>query len=83
MFIKIHGRFGWLRLEEELWKKMPGCLIISSTPDPYLEDEEDRNYNLMIKRAFTAKGFPVYANLEATIKTLSHLYKFGQGRRPE
>jgi hypothetical protein len=43
MFIKIHGRFGWLRLEEELWKKMPGCLIISSTPDPYLEDEEDRD----------------------------------------
>ena len=35
---------------------MPGCLIISSTLDPYLEDEEDRNYNLMIKRAFTAKG---------------------------
>jgi hypothetical protein len=70
-------------LEEELWKKMPGCLIISSTLDPCLEDEEDRNYNLMIKRAFTAKGFPVYSTLGATIKTLSNLSKFGQGRRQE
>ena len=52
-------------------------VMISIALDPYLEDEEDRNYNLMIKRTFTAKGFPVYANLDAAIKTLSHLYKFG------
>ena len=58
-------------------------VMISIALDPYLEDEEDRNYNLMIKRAFTAKGFPVYANLDAAIKTLSHLYKFGNNRRQE
>jgi acyl-CoA synthetase (NDP forming) len=55
-------------------------VVISISLDPYLEDEEDRNYNLMIKRAFTAKGFPVYANLEAAIRTLAHLYKFGHSR---
>jgi acyl-CoA synthetase (NDP forming) len=58
-------------------------VLISIALDPYLEDEEDRHYNLMIKRAFTAKGFPVYANLDAAIKTLSHLYEFGNNRRRE
>ncbi|MGD0623156.1 MAG: CoA-binding protein [Thermodesulfobacteriota bacterium] len=58
-------------------------VVISISLDPYLEDEEDRNYNLMIKRAFTAKGFPVYANLEAAIRTLAHLYKFGHSRERE
>jgi acyl-CoA synthetase (NDP forming) len=56
-------------------------IVISACLDPYLEDEEDRHYNLKIKRAFTAKAFPVYANLDAAIKTLFYLYKFGQGRR--
>jgi acyl-CoA synthetase (NDP forming) len=37
----------------------------------------------MIKRAFTARGFPVYANLEAAIRTLAHLYKFGHRRKQE
>jgi acyl-CoA synthetase (NDP forming) len=49
--------------------------------DPYLEDEEDRHYNLMIKRAFAAKGFPVYSSLDAGIKALSNLCKFSHSRR--
>jgi acyl-CoA synthetase (NDP forming) len=56
-------------------------VLISIALDPYLEDEEDRNTNLMIKKAFVAKGFPVYANLDAAIRTLAHLYKFGRSRR--
>jgi acyl-CoA synthetase (NDP forming) len=48
-------------------------VVITVSLDPYLEDEEDRNYNLMIKRAFTAKGFPVYSNLDAAIKIISNL----------
>ena len=55
-------------------------VLVSIALDPYLEDEEDRNTNLMIKKTFTAKGFPVYANLDAAIRTLSHLYKFGHSR---
>ncbi|MDH4266791.1 MAG: CoA-binding protein [Deltaproteobacteria bacterium] len=62
-------------------EKKPVLICVSL--DPYLEDEEDRNYNLMIKTAFTAQGFPVYANLDAAIKTLSHLFKFSHGRRQE
>jgi len=56
-------------------------VLISVALDPYLEDEEDRNTNLMIKKAFAARGFPVYANLDAAIRTLAHLYKFGHSRR--
>jgi acyl-CoA synthetase (NDP forming) len=56
-------------------------VVISIPLDPYLEDEEERRFNLMIKKAFTAKGFPVYSNLEGAIRTLSNLYRFRQGRR--
>ncbi len=58
-------------------------VVICVSLDPYLEDEEDRNYNLMIKRAFTAQGFPVYSNLDAAIRILSNLYKFSQRQRQE
>lgn len=60
-------------------EKKPVMICVSL--DPYLEDAEDRHYNLMIKRAFSEKKFPVYSNLDAAVKTLSHLYHFGL-RRP-
>ena len=50
-------------------------VLITVSLDPYLEDEEERHYNLMIKRAFAAKGFPVYSNPDAAIKALSNLCK--------
>ena len=56
--------------------------LICVTLDPYLEDDEDRTYNLMIKRAFSEKGFPVYPSLEGAVKTLSHLCNFALRRRP-
>jgi acyl-CoA synthetase (NDP forming) len=49
--------------------------------DPFLEDQEDRDYNLMIKRAFAAKGFPVYSSTDAAIKVLSNLSKLSDSRR--
>jgi acyl-CoA synthetase (NDP forming) len=55
-------------------------VLICVSLDPYLEDEEDRHYNLMIKRTFSGKKFPVYPNLDAAVKTLSYLYNFGQRR---
>jgi acyl-CoA synthetase (NDP forming) len=51
-------------------------VLVNVSLDPYLEDEEDRDYNLMIKRAFAAKGFPVYSNMDAAIRVLSNLCKF-------
>jgi acyl-CoA synthetase (NDP forming) len=56
-------------------------VLVTVSLDPYLEDEEDRHYNLMIKRAFTGKGFPVYSNMEATITALSNLCRFSGSRR--
>jgi acyl-CoA synthetase (NDP forming) len=56
-------------------------VFVTVSLDPYLEDEEDRHYNLMIKRAFAARGFPVYSNMDAAIKALSNLCKFSQSRR--
>jgi acyl-CoA synthetase (NDP forming) len=56
-------------------------VFVTVSLDPYLEDEEDRHYNLMIKRAFAARGFPVYSNMDAAIKALSNLCKFSLSRR--
>jgi acyl-CoA synthetase (NDP forming) len=50
-------------------------VLITVSLDPYLEDEEDRQYNLLLKRTFTAKGFPVYATLDAAIQSAANLYK--------
>jgi acyl-CoA synthetase (NDP forming) len=65
---------GCLRAREK--EKKPVVICVSL--DPYLEDEEDRNYNLMIMKAFSAQGFPVYANLDGAINALSSLYRFAQ-----
>jgi acyl-CoA synthetase (NDP forming) len=56
-------------------------VLVTVSLDPYLEDQEDRDYNLMIKRAFAAKGFPVYSSTDAAIKVLSNLCKFSDSRR--
>ena len=56
-------------------------VMICVSLDPFLEDEEDRNYNLMIKKAFMDKGFPVYSTLDAAIKALANLCRFGVGLR--
>ncbi len=64
---------GCLHAREKENKPVAVCISL----DPYLEDEEDREYNLKIKRAFSAEDFPVYSNLDAAVKTLSQLYKFG------
>jgi acyl-CoA synthetase (NDP forming) len=69
---------GCLRAREK--EKKPVMICVSL--DPYLEDEEDRNYNLMIKRAFSAQGFPVYANLDGAVRALASLHRFAQRRSP-
>ena len=52
-------------------------VFICVSLDPYSEDEEDRRYNLKVKKAFESKRFPVYPSLDASIKALSNIYKYG------
>jgi acyl-CoA synthetase (NDP forming) len=56
-------------------------VLVTVCLDPYLEDVEDRYYNLMIKKAFAARGFPVYSSLDATVRVLSSLCRFRESRR--
>jgi hypothetical protein len=51
-------------------------VMVCISLDPYLEDEGERKYNLMMKRALMDKGFPVYSTLDAAIKGLSSLSTF-------
>lgn len=57
-------------------------VLISVSLDPYLEDVQDRYYNLTIKKAFSERGFPVYANLDGAMKALANLCRYGEVRRP-
>ena len=58
-------------------------VLVTVSLDPYLEDEEDRHHNLMVKRAFAAEGFPVYADLDAAIRALANLCRFSLRQRQE
>ena len=55
-------------------------VLITVSLDPYLEDEEDRHFNLHLKQAFTAQGFPVYANLDGAVKALANLCTYRESR---
>lgn len=56
-------------------------VLVTVSLDPYLEDEEDRYYNLMIKKAFAEKGFPVFSSMDSAIKALSNLCKYSDTRK--
>jgi acyl-CoA synthetase (NDP forming) len=51
-------------------------VIICVSLDAYSEDEEDREYHLLVKKAFEAERFPVYPSLNASIKALFNLYRY-------
>ncbi len=53
-------------------------VMIVASLDPYLEDDEERHYNLLIKNTFAKEGFPVYYNLDAAVGAVSNLYNYGQ-----
>lgn len=55
-------------------------VMITVSLDPYLEDEEDRHYNLLLKNTFTAEGFPVYSTLEAAVKATANLCRYHEHR---
>jgi acyl-CoA synthetase (NDP forming) len=57
-------------------EKKPVAVAVSL--EPYLDDEEDRNINLRMKKALTEKGFPVYPTLEGAVKAVADLYRLAQ-----
>jgi len=56
--------------------EMGKTVMICVSLDAYSEDEDDRRYHLLVKKAFELERFPVYPALDAAIKALSNLYKY-------
>jgi len=56
--------------------EMGKTVMICVSLDAYSEDEEDRRYHLLAKKAFENERFPVYPALGASIKALSNLYRY-------
>ena len=56
--------------------EMGKTVIICVSLDAYSEDEEDRRYHLLAKKAFENEKFPVYPLLSTSIKALSNLYRY-------
>jgi acyl-CoA synthetase (NDP forming) len=61
--------------------EMGKAVMICVSLDAYSEDEDDRRYHLLVKRAFELERFPVYPALDAAIKALSNLYRYKVKRR--
>jgi acyl-CoA synthetase (NDP forming) len=62
-------------------KSLGKPVLFSIILDAYSDDDEERKYSLMMKYAFEKEGFPVYPTLDATMKSISYLYRFSQNRR--
>jgi len=56
--------------------EMGKAIMVCVSLDPYSDDEEDRRYHLLAKKAFESELFPVYPALGASIKALSNLYRY-------
>jgi acyl-CoA synthetase (NDP forming) len=56
--------------------EMGKTIMICVSLDAYSEDEVDRSYHLLAKKAFEREQFPVYPALSASIKALSNLYRY-------
>jgi len=57
---------------DEMGKTIMVCVSL----DAYSEDDEDRRYHLLAKKAFEREQFPVYPSLGDSIKALSNLYRY-------
>lgn len=55
-------------------------VLVTVSLDPYLEDEEDRHYNLLFKRTLTEAGLPVYASLDQTVRAAANLCRLTEIR---
>jgi len=64
---------GCLYARDEIGKPVMLCISM----EIFTEDEEDRRYHLMVKKAFEDQRFPVFPTLRDTIKALFNLYRLG------
>jgi hypothetical protein len=55
---------------------MGKTVMICVSLDAYSEDEADRRYHLLVKKAFEIERFPVFPALGSAIKALSNLYRY-------
>ncbi len=56
--------------------EMGKTVVVCVSLDAYSEDEADRRYHLLAKKAFEREQFPVYPALGACIEALSNLYRY-------
>lgn len=56
--------------------RMSKPVMVCVSLDAYSEDELDRRYHLLAKKAFENEQFPVYPSLGASIRALSNLYRY-------
>ncbi len=62
---------------------MGKTVMVCVALDAYSEDEDDRRYHLMAKKAFEDEGLPVYPALGPSIRALFNLYRYAEiGTRP-
>jgi acyl-CoA synthetase (NDP forming) len=62
---------------DEMGKTVMVCVSL----DAYSEDEEDRRYHFLAKKAFERDQFPVYPALGASIRALANLYRYKAQRQ--
>lgn len=60
--------------------EMAKTVMICVALDAYSDDEEDRRYHFLAKKAFEGEHFPVYPSLGASIKALANLYRYAARR---
>ncbi|MHB8085817.1 MAG: CoA-binding protein [Dehalococcoidia bacterium] len=53
-------------------------VFLAVSLDPFLEDEIDRNANLMLKNAFEQNNYPVYPAADVTVRSLAKLYFYAR-----
>lgn len=63
---------------EQARQKEQKPIMTTVSLDPYLEDEEDRHYNLLLKRSLSERGFPVYSSLHSTVVALANLCRYSE-----
>lgn len=57
---------------DEMGKTVMACVAL----DAYSDDEEDRRYHFLARKALVDGQFPVYPSLGASIRALANLYRY-------
>jgi acyl-CoA synthetase (NDP forming) len=61
---------------DQMGKTVMTCVAL----DAYSDDEEDRRYHFLVRKALVDGQFPVYPSLGASIRALANLYRYSAQR---